>query len=385
MRVLYVLQEGGDNYNGASRSAVGLITELSKAGVQFFVVTPGENGIINNELAKIPGIIILPRRYYRWVVRRPSRFPRNVYSNLDYFTRQSMVNYCVAKNLARFIYDNQIDLVHTNSSVVNIGAEAARLAGVPHIWHVREFGNEDFGMAPYVSSKRYFKYMESHSEAIVCISEAIASKYRGKVSDDVLHVVYNGVPIPPESIRSVKNYRTEPITMLIAGRLSEKKGQRIAVDALFELLNNGYENLNLIIAGSGDSACLGENLEKCGSHVDLVGYVHDLTSIRQKADIELMCSYSEGFGRGIIEAMASGPIVIAASGGAVPEIIVDGLNGLLFNPGNSHDLAEKIIKVLGMSEDECRNIRRNGYLNAERRFSVSTNANNMLEAYRACL
>jgi glycosyltransferase involved in cell wall biosynthesis len=63
------------------------------------------------------------------------------------------------------------------------------------------------------------------------------------------------------------------------------------------------------------------------------------------SDIVLVCSRSEAFGRVTIEGMFSGRPVIGARSAATAELIKDGVNGLLYDPGNPGDLAEKIKRL----------------------------------------
>ena len=63
------------------------------------------------------------------------------------------------------------------------------------------------------------------------------------------------------------------------------------------------------------------------------------------SDIVLVCSKSEAFGRVTIEGMFSGRPVIGARSAATAELIKDGVNGLLYDPGNPGDLADKIKRL----------------------------------------
>jgi len=72
----------------------------------------------------------------------------------------------------------------------------------------------------------------------------------------------------------------------------------------------------------------------------------DVASYYNAADIYLHASKAESFGLVIVEAQACGTPVIATATGAIPEIIKDGVTGLLTEPENPEDMAEKIIQLL---------------------------------------
>ena len=102
-----------------------------------------------------------------------------------------------------------------------------------------------------------------------------------------------------------------------------------------------------MIIGEGWSSfqeSLHQQIENLGleQHVELVGYIKNPIHYIQAADAVLICSHWEGFGRVTIEAMLSGRPVIGASNGATGELIQDGVTGLLYNPGNHDELADKI-------------------------------------------
>ena len=73
----------------------------------------------------------------------------------------------------------------------------------------------------------------------------------------------------------------------------------------------------------------------------MVGYVPTPVPFVERADIVLMCSRCEAFARSTLEGMALGkPIVASRSGGTV-EAVRDDFNGLLYTPGDVHDLAKR--------------------------------------------
>ena len=64
-----------------------------------------------------------------------------------------------------------------------------------------------------------------------------------------------------------------------------------------------------------------------------------------KADVFLLPSYSEGCPNSVLEAMASGLFVISTGVGALSEVVEDGVNGWIVEPGNWEDLARKMIRA----------------------------------------
>jgi glycosyltransferase involved in cell wall biosynthesis len=83
-----------------------------------------------------------------------------------------------------------------------------------------------------------------------------------------------------------------------------------------------------------------------------LGWVSDSEkwAIYQKADLLILPSYEEGLPYVIIEAMASGLPIISTPVGGIPEVIKEGINGFLINPGDYEALANRIIQLVQNKE-----------------------------------
>jgi glycogen(starch) synthase len=182
--------------------------------------------------------------------------------------------------------------------------------------------------------------------------------------------------------------KTEDIHLLYVGRLTADKGVHTAFEAMGILVHH-YQNLKvkLLIVGSGDQDY--ENhlhhivkKEKIESNVLFLGAqpIEFLPKIFYGADIFIFTSiWPEPFGRVLVEAMASGiPIVGTATGGSA-EILIDNVNSLLYPPGDSIQLAGKIIKLIDSQTLRCR-LGQNGQKMAIDKFGIERMATE-IEAY----
>ena len=84
-------------------------------------------------------------------------------------------------------------------------------------------------------------------------------------------------------------------------------------------------------------------------HVEFMGWVDeaDMPGIYASADILLLPSYNEGLPYVVIEAMAAGLPVISTPVGAIPEVVEDGVNGYLIDPGDVAALADRMLRLAG--------------------------------------
>ena len=118
----------------------------------------------------------------------------------------------------------------------------------------------------------------------------------------------------------------------------------------------------------------------CGldNQVKFTGQVEDPGPSVKAADIALVCSRSEAFGRTTVEAMKLGKPVVGARGGATPELIRENFNGLLYAPGDYLDLSRKI-KFLIDHPEAARQMGENGRRWAGEEFTVGKYAGKVLQ------
>jgi glycosyltransferase involved in cell wall biosynthesis len=146
-------------------------------------------------------------------------------------------------------------------------------------------------------------------------------------------------------------------TVLYAGMLTPLKGVHHLINA-FDLIAEDFPSAQLVIVGKignkSYAADLREQISKCGLN-DRVRFLgpqpqSQLAGLMAKASVLVLASTSEGFGRVIIEAMATGTPAIGSRVGGIPELIEDGVRGFLVPPGDENALAEKLRWILGNPE-----------------------------------
>ena len=150
--------------------------------------------------------------------------------------------------------------------------------------------------------------------------------------------------------------KTGRIRLIIAGGISEGKGQWDAIRAVEILLKKGMDiYLNIV----GDGVALYVNSLKkyvkqknMNQYIVFTSYTKNLQQMRLNSDIILVCSRMEAFGRVTAEAMMAGKIVIGSSSGGTYELIgKHEERGYLYTWNNPEELAGKIEYVIGHSEE----------------------------------
>ena len=140
-------------------------------------------------------------------------------------------------------------------------------------------------------------------------------------------------------------------TIGVVSRLERIKGMDLVVPAFAEVLKV-HPDTQLLVVGDGSlRASMEEQAAQlgCADHIRFVGRQpqEELSQWYSQMDIVLMPSRSEGFGLTAIEAMAHGCVMVASDVGGLPEVVRDGICGLLHRTEDIADMASKISTLIG--------------------------------------
>ena len=324
------------------------IIENLRNKIEFTVTVNSPTGDLIGELKKNK-IKIINAKYDWWYAKKRSE----LYKNIAHYAIDISKYYAhrkIDEEILSKIKNEKFDIIYTNTSTVEFGAIIARKLGIPHIWHMREFGKEDFNFISLVN-KQYMKEKLNDAKSLIVISEALKKKYSQFVNEEKIKVVYNGFNISKLTVEPRQHDLSKEINILIAGQVCEAKGQNQAIEATNKLREKGL-NIKLYIAGNIDKSYINKGLQKCNdtSYIEQLGMVKDMKKLRDKMDIELVCSKNEAFGRVTLEAMLHSIPIIGSNAGGTPELIDNGKTGLLYNYGDVDDLAKKIEKLINDKE-----------------------------------
>lgn len=237
------------------------------------------------------------------------------------------------------------DLVHANSLKSGIyGALAARMAGAPLVWHVRDRLTPDYlntGLLRMVNG------LIRHAPALVVAnSEATAGTVRTSRPVRVVHSPVNVTAGP------VTRSGPDPLTFATLSRLSPWKGQHEFLEAFAQAFPSGPERAVIFGAalfGEDDyAASLPRVAQRLGiaDRVRFAGHVADIGAALAGVDIVVHTpTIPEPFGRVVAEAMAAGLPVIAPDEGGPAEIVTHGSTGLLVQPRDTAAVASAMRRL----------------------------------------
>lgn len=342
---------------GANHSLLQLIQYLSTQDeIEIQVVLPA-NGAMGSNLKSlnIPHIIIPFKYSYRSI-------------NLNWKGRLIAVPELI-RDYLRIINDahrfKKFDVIYSNSSVISHGLILSRILGIKHIWHLREYGLEDYSIVPIYGMKIQ-AYLARKSERLVFISEHLKNSKENwfKLSENA-PVIYNGVPV---SNNVAKEIDFSSITICFAGLMSENKNAIEGLDLIESLKSENIHATYFIYStmkGKYADRFMHEvNIRKLNDNVKIMGFVENLCDSIKNHHFLLMPSRNEAMGRVSIEAMSVGVPVIGYNAGGTAELFKDGFSGVYYK-----DITEVKTKIKTMSKSEYATMSQNAYNTANTRFS----------------
>ena len=147
---------------------------------------------------------------------------------------------------------------------------------------------------------------------------------------------------PKEAVKGVAP------TILCVAKLRPEKGHDLLLDA-FDLVRREVPEARLVLAGNGDE--LARLTTRCeamglGDSTQFLGAVDDVWGCLSSAHVFALASRTEAFGIAVLEAMAAGLPVVAPNTGGIPELVVPGVTGQLYPPGDHKEMARHLIDIL---------------------------------------
>ncbi len=264
-----------------------------------------------------------------------------------------------ALRLVRFLRQQRVDILHTHlfdPSVV--GLVAGTLARVPVRVVTRHYSDYHTRIHKHWHV-RLDRLCTRLSHAVIAVSQHTAEHLidqEGALPAKV-HAVLNGIDFErvklsgPDVWRRVRReFAAEnAYLLLIVARLHSEKGYGYLFPAVARLKEQLDRPVRLLVAGRGpfEEAYRAQVRSLgCEEVVSFLGFRKDVPDLMAAADLVVLPSVAEAFGLVLTEALYLGTPVVATRVGGIPEIVTDGVDGVLVPPADSEALAEALAGLL---------------------------------------
>ena len=283
---------------------------------------------------------------------------------------------CLIKALFIFLYkicNPKVQIIHIQGASKTSFWRAAificiaKLFHKKTIYHIHGGGFKSFSL----QHKKAISYVFSKCDVIVALSMNWKEFFEHDFNHNNVKIIPNIIDIPQENHT---NRNENVIQFLFLGKKKKKKGVFDLVEVIEENKNSLLGKMKLIIGGNGETNRLEKIIKekKLDEIIQYVGWVSGDKKIDllNKSHYFILPSYIEAYPISILEAMSYHLPVIATNVGDIPEMLHDGIEGFLVEPGNKKQLFETIIKALN-SNKTYNNMGENGYKICEKHFPIN--------------
>src|SRR3989304_2224204 len=350
VRVLIYLSYAFEKVSGELRSVIYMLENLDRSRFKPIVVVPFYVDSLKSDTVHGVSVSVieppLSLRKYGGVLLK---------SNVNERLRAILDLFRYTLRMLRFIRDQRINVVYCCSlrAVIMVGV-AARIAGVPLLFLVNgRLNNTVLDTFAFATAGRIVFQCRANLEDRYPLLRKL---FRGKLA-----VVESGIDL--DLIRHLQLHPPGPATigvdpgyvnLIVLGLLNPEKGVHHLFDALSKLKAR-LNKVRLWVVGDQITEDFNDYRARLENHaieiglgdvIRFTGWRTDAMQLLSVMDVLIHPSLSEGMPRAVLEAMALGKAVVATRVGCSREIILDGENGLLVNPGDVPQLAEALGRLL---------------------------------------
>lgn len=382
MNVAYILSSAT---GGGFKSFINSLDELMKKGLSPLVVLPMENEIHTLLSSRgIPTIIVK----YRYNTYPPCTTMKDKLFFIPKLIARVAVNYYAVCIISKMLSDKNVDIIHTNVSIIGIGHYIAQKLHIPHIYHVREYGDLDFGYKYFPTRKHFIKQLSD--DYSIFITKDI-QKYFLQDQNSKSSVIYNGI----QEKESKLPEKTNNDFFLYLGDVLPAKGTDILVKAYSKYLGITKKPLPLYIVGRIANNSYAEEIhryiQKCNmeNKVFFLPKQKDVKALIRNACAIVIPSIKEGFGRCMPEAMFAGCLAIANNSGGSKEQLDNALKltgqEIALHYESPSELSGLLLQAEKMTKEEKEKYTRQAFFVVNELYSNEENGNNVYAFYKHVL
>ncbi len=268
---------------------------------------------------------------------------------------QFLISLYEFKNYIKIILKNQPDIIYLNTLAVLPILFFIKNNNLKKIIHVHEIlKNNNF------FHRLINKYAKTHADALICVSKAVRQNFITDNDTEInkkLKLVYNGInfKVNYDNINPRNNFKVDEskINFALIGRIKPThKGQLLLVDAINFIDSKDLIKVHFYLVGStvpGQEYMEDEVVKKIKENnlqekITIIPFVKNIEEIYRKIDVVIVPSvFDDPFPTTVLEGMFFSKPIIGTDVGGIPEMIENGITGLIAKRNDSYDLSKKIL------------------------------------------
>jgi glycosyltransferase involved in cell wall biosynthesis len=285
----------------------------------------------------------------------------------------------------RLLHNERVDVIHAHKFGSNVwGVVFGRLCGIPVVV-THEHGWSFEGRAKMVMDRQL---IARGSNAFVAVSREDRRRMieLEKINPETAVFVPNGIPaLPPPSGRDLRAElgigAGDPVVTTV-GFLRQPKAMDVLIEGAARIAPR-FPGLRVLIVGEGaDRPVYEAQIDRLGVQgtVKLLGLRSDVPDLLATSDVAVLSTNSEGSPLSVMEYMDAGLPVVATRVGGIPDLIDDGVQGLLVEPQDPAGLGDAIAQLLSDPE-EARRMGERGRERRRREFDIDVMVENLQNLY----
>ncbi len=379
MKILYICHM--TDLSGGTKALLNLIDIVSKDN-QVYLLLPSNRGWLVEQLTKRNVKIFTAKYLLMWYSFHLSGFlTKGTIKNIYYYFR-------FKKSAERYVYHllQKIspDIVHCNVGPLDISLTPCLQLNIPHVWHLREYQDKDFGCRMIYGKKHFINRLHTNGNFNIAITNGVFEHFQLRPCD---RVIYDG---PIDAARLSTNEDRQKIVLFVGNFLRAKQPD-MAIRA-FLLFHKSFPDYQMYLVGGWNDT---DYVMECkhlisNNHADtfikLLGRRTDVYDLMGISKILVVPSMFEGFGFITAEGMANGCAVIGRDTAGTKEQFDLGLKEIGSEIAYRFNTFEELVNCLKKAAVENTQLMRS---NAKKvvldNYTMEVHARNVMDFYHQIL
>ena len=345
IKKILIAHSSNDKY-GASKVLISIIDILINNGFEVYLFLPNNGPLNENKTVKKTKLSIIKLGVFRK-------------KYLSFFGLINRIYFIIKSSfyIKNFIKKNQIDLVYTNTSTLISPSIAAKLLGIPSIFHIHEIPN-----ANPLYSRFITLFLNIFSRDSICVSNSVYDFWiKNGLRKFKAKIIYNGFNIKESKPKILSN---DKIVFTSISRIIPYKGHSLLI-RIFDMLCKKNKNIYLQIVGDTlpeyqkylDELNLDIKRSGLNNKIKFLGFKEDVISILDKSNFFIHTPLSpDPLPTVIFEAIKCKTPVITNNLGGAYEILDRGNNGLIIKNDFVEESVQQILSYLDNKKKQNKNV-----------------------------